>query len=370
MRRVRVLYMTDRISRMGGADQHLLSVIGWAVESGLSVTVAYGRIDPDLRLPAGAVPARCKGLAAKVATGSGLALLPDLLGQAEVVHVQNVMNPVALAAARDTGRAVVTVQDHRVFCPAIGKTTPDGERCMRPMSEAACGRCVVDEGYLRRTLALTSERRDAISGCRLIVLSGYMRAELDAIGLGGASVIPPWVEVLAAPVEPGAGFVLGGRLVRHKGVKDAWAAWRAADSGQPLLLAGEGPLEGELEPATRLGWLGAEQLRDVLRASRALLFPSFWQEPFGILGVEALAAGTPVIVADSGGTSDWSDAGSLRVRPGRPEEMARAIARLGSDADLAVRLGTTGKEMVGERFCRRRLVPRLAELYDRAAERA
>ena len=83
----------------------------------------------------------------KRATTSGLAGLDELTGQHDRVHVQNVMNPVALKTAVDTGRAIVTVQDHRVFCPGPGKTLPDGTRCHHSMSAEACALCLDDEAY-------------------------------------------------------------------------------------------------------------------------------------------------------------------------------------------------------------------------------
>ena len=49
------------------------------------------------------------------------------MAAADVVHVQNVMNPTALTRLVSSGRAVVTVQDHRVFCPGPGRTPPDRE---------------------------------------------------------------------------------------------------------------------------------------------------------------------------------------------------------------------------------------------------
>jgi glycosyltransferase involved in cell wall biosynthesis len=87
-----------------------------------------------------------------------------------------------------------------------------------------------------------------------------------------------------------------------------------------------------------------------------------------MLGVEALAQGTPVIVADSGGTVDWSATGCLRVPAGDVAAMAGAIRRLDADAGLAGRLGAAGRETVKRQFDRRRIEPRLDELYRRVLE--
>ena len=369
---MRILYLTDRLSLRGGADQHLLQVIADTDGAGHEVTVAFGRRDPHVALSDRVSTARVRGLASPVATTSRLADLEAMLAGSDVVHVQNVMNPVALRLAVSTGRAVVTVQDHRVFCPGMGKTLPGGKRCLSRMSDQACAACLPDDAYRRRTLELTEARLGAIAGARRVaVLSRFMARELDAAGLPGALVLPPWVDVGDVPPEPGSGFVVGGRLVTHKGVLDARDAWRMAGSGHPLLVAGAGPLESslEVEGVIRLGWLGRDELRRTLHGARALLLPSAWQEPFGILGVEALAEGTPVVLADSGGTSEWSDAGCIRVPPGDIGATAVAIRRLADDDGLALELGRAGMAMVAARFSRAAIVPRVAEVYREVAVR-
>jgi glycosyltransferase involved in cell wall biosynthesis len=289
--------------------------------------------------------------------------LDSLLERHDVVHVQNVMNPVVLAMAVTTDRAVATIQDHRVFCPSIGKTMPDGSRCQQPMSPAACRACVDDREYLDRTLELTQARRDALRGARLVVLSTYMAEELAIADLPGAEVLPPWVEVGALRREPGESFLIGGRLVVHKGVMDGWRAWRTAAGNLSLRVAGEGPLAGQMDGAEHLGWLRVPDLRLELRSSRALLFPAVWQEPFGILGVQAQAEGTPVVVADVGGTTDWSDVGCIRVPAGDVDAMVAAVSRLEHDPDEALRLGRRGQSMVIERFARSTIEPRVHALY-------
>lgn len=366
---MRILYLTDRLSVRGGADLHLRRVMAAMVEAGHEVMLAFGRGEADATLPEGVSGTRVRGLSATVAGRARLGSLASLVERAEVVHVQNVMNPSALEVAVESSRAVVTVQDHRVFCPGPGKTLPDGSPCRHVMGEAVCTACLPDLDYRRRTLALTQARLAAILRARVVVLSRYMARELEAIGCPGAVVIPPWVETFEHPIEPGSGFVIGGRLVGHKGVLDAWEAWRAAATDQPLLVAGAGPLAERLDGCQRLGWLPPDRLRAVLRGARALLFPPRWQEPFGILGVEALAEGTAVVVAASGGSDEWSDVGSLVVRAGDVAAMARAIVRLARDPDLAVRLGSEGRAMVTSRFARSRLEPCLRAAYAEACAR-
>ncbi|MFB3854159.1 MAG: glycosyltransferase family 4 protein [Vicinamibacterales bacterium] len=360
---MRILYLADRISTRGGADLHLLDVIHWAAARGFDVAVAAGRTEPGVALPDGVRVSMLRGLGARD-PHARLNGLDDLLAGANIVHVQNVMNPVALARATAAGRTVVTVQDHRVFCPGPGRTLPDGNSCGRSMSMEACAECLPDHAYRRHLLAVTAERRDALAAAAsLIVLSRYMARELEAAGLPGAEVLPPWVQPGAPRARAGDTVLLGGRLVRHKAVVEAWKAWQTSACGLRLRVAGSGPQAHHLLGAEPLGWLPREELRRELRGARALLFPAGWQEPFGILGVEALAEGTPVVVADSGGTCDWSDRGCLRVAPGDVAAMAEGLLRLVRDPSLALSLGRDGQAAVAERFAPAPLQARLETLY-------
>jgi glycosyltransferase involved in cell wall biosynthesis len=98
-----------------------------------------------------------------------------------------------------------------------------------------------------------------------------------------------------------------------------------------------------------------------------VLFPARWQEPFGILGVEALAQGTPVVVADRGGTSEWSSRGCLRVPAGDVPAMAEAIRSLADSPERATTLGREGQSAVRKLFARETIVRRLLELYEEIA---
>jgi glycosyltransferase involved in cell wall biosynthesis len=360
---VRVLYVTDRLSMRGGADQHLLQVIDSTVANGAEVTVACGRVEGEVHVPGGVEVVRVRGLESQVPAAHHLDGLEELVSDCDAIHAQNVMNPVPLQRTVETGRVIVTIQDHRVFCPGMGRSLPDGGRCSVPMSDRACAVCLTDERYRDRVLALTRARLQALDGARIIALSQYMAAELEAAGLADIEVVPPWIDIGPPRDSAGDGFLVGGRMVSHKAPKDAVRAWELARSGLPLRVAGAGPLESELVNTELLGWIAPQRLRKQLRRARALLFPSFWQEPFGILGIQALAEGTPVIVADSGGTADWSDAGCIRVPPGDVASMADAIRQLEENPDRALELGRRGREMVAERFARSVIEPRLLGLY-------
>jgi glycosyltransferase involved in cell wall biosynthesis len=228
----------------------------------------------------------------------------------DVVHVHTVLNPAALEWAAARG-AVMTVQDHRYFCPGRGRWTADGRACRETPGPEVCGPCFDDAAYFHEMRALTGERLDAVRRMRVAVLSRYMRDEMGAAGVPGGRihVVPPFVDPppKAPPASPRTHVLFAGRLVAAKGVLDAVAAWRRSGVDLPLVMAGTGPLRRAAEAAGArvLGWQDHADMATLYRSAAAVLMPSRWQEPFGIAGLEALAHGAPVVAWHSGGVADW-----------------------------------------------------------------
>jgi glycosyltransferase involved in cell wall biosynthesis len=139
-----------------------------------------------------------------------------------------------------------------------------------------------------------------------------------------------------------------GRLVPEKGT-DRLLEIVSRFVGLTLTVAGDGPerprLEGlarDLGIAGRVEFLGAvarDRIGALYRACRAVAVPSLWPEPFGIIGLEAMAAGRPVVAFRTGGIPEWLEDGvnglsRARRRRGfrRRAPAPRARARPGGGA--------------------------------------
>jgi glycosyltransferase involved in cell wall biosynthesis len=350
---VRVLHVVDRLSDRGGAYQHLLAVLE-SLAPHHDLLLAAGRDEGGIRPPC---PTRVvPGLDERTSRPVDLDALV-LSFRPDVVHVHNLMNPDVLEWAGARMDTVVPVQDHRYFCPTRGKWTLAGSVCGQAMDRFVCASCFEDAEYFDGVYALTERRRQAIRGRPLVVLSSYMKDALSQAGLPAESihVVPPFVHGLdrAAKADGPPCVLFVGRLVEAKGVRDAVEAWRRADVSLPLVVAGTGPLRDSLRDAgvEVLGWVDRAKLARLYRRARALLLPSRWQEPFGIVGIEALAFGVPVVAWDSGGVREWHPGRGL-VPWGDVDGLARALTE-------AVRQTI---EPV-ERFDARSSMERLLEVY-------
>jgi glycosyltransferase involved in cell wall biosynthesis len=321
---VRILHLTDRFSTYGGAHRHLAGIVSWLADRGHDVHVAAGSGDEPFAGQCHSVP----GLDARETEPVSLDPLLHAV-RPDVIHLHTVVNPWVLEWAHGR-RAVITIQDHRYFCPGLGKWTLSGDVCSEPMSEEVCAQCFDSEEYFRGILSTTRRRLAALAGLRIVVLSEYMKGALSEVVQpeAGISVIPPFVHGLDANAAKDGtdGVLFVGRLTAHKGVRAALDAWQRSEVGLPLLVAGSGPLQGEVAKrgGELLGWLDRASLSRAYRRARALLLPSRWQEPFGIVGLEALSMGVPVAAWRSGGIPEWHPGPGL-VSWGDVDALAAAL---------------------------------------------
>ena len=111
-----------------------------------------------------------------------------------------------------------------------------------------------------------------------------------------------------------------------------------------LVFAGDGPLRGELERthATVLGHAGAPLLEALYGNALALACVSH-EEGFGFTPVEAIARGTPAVVADLPVFAETLGQGALRVAPGDADALAGALLALERSPDLRDRLVADGR---------------------------
>ena len=356
--RLTILHLADRLSDRGGADWHLLGVLD-ALARDHEVHLAVGRRDAPP--PDGVRVHLLEGLDRR--GERPVPVLDGLLRRVDpnVVHVHNVVNPWLLERLERLP-ALVTVQDHRAFCPGRGKVTADGRACRHPLEDTRCRGCFDDPGYADEIVALTRRRLVALHAVPVTVLSRYMAGELVAAGLDprGIHVIPPFEHGLVPDALPaGERCVLFGRLVEAKGIWDAVEAHRQAEVDLPLVFAGTGSARASLEAAgcRVTGWMARRELCGWYRSAAALVLPSRWQEPYGIVGLEAMALGVSVAAWDSGGIAEWHP-GSPPLAPwGDVPGLARALR-------AAVAGAAPAPPEAGRR---ERRMARLLALYERVA---
>jgi len=102
----------------------------------------------------------------------------------------------------------------------------------------------------------------------------------------------------------------------------------------------------------RVKWLGIRNnVQDFMGAFDLAVVPSI-EEPLGLVALEAMAAGTPVVATNTGGLPEivHPNVTGLLVPRKNPSELARAVIKLAQDAELRQRLGQNGRQFVQENF--------------------
>jgi spore coat protein SA len=102
---------------------------------------------------------------------------------------------------------------------------------------------------------------------------------------------------------------------------------------------------------TFIPYCSGAMLGDLFREADIFCSPSIWDEPFGLVNVEAFASGLPVVSTRSGGTSEiFTHGGCILVERGSADQLASALRQLAEDTHLRSVLGKQGYATFRERF--------------------
>ncbi len=107
-----------------------------------------------------------------------------------------------------------------------------------------------------------------------------------------------------------------------------------------------------------VGWHSFDEIKEFYKQSDICVVPSIWEEPFGLVAVEAMATGRPVVVANVGGLQEIvtpGETGYIYERD-KPEQLAGHIETLLSDSELRERMGAAGRKCVEERYQWRKVI--------------
>ncbi|MGI8761702.1 MAG: glycosyltransferase family 4 protein [Jatrophihabitantaceae bacterium] len=177
--------------------------------------------------------------------------------------------------------------------------------------------------------------------------------------------------------------VFAGRLVHEKGLQtvlDAVRPLRAKHPGLRLVVAGTGGYEAQLRERCRrlrivravqwLGFVPEAQLAAVLGAADAVVVASLY-EPFGLVALEAAAAGTPLVVSETGGLVDLVAGGVAAgsFPAGDAAALAAAVTAVLDDPDAARRASAHAERVIRRDYTWAAVAARTAAVYVSATER-
>jgi glycosyltransferase involved in cell wall biosynthesis len=277
------------------------------------VDVALFQTEPETLRRRSAYPVAA---ALRVATGRGPDFADRLRDFApDVVHVHNAFPDLG---ERDLARLdfplVLTAHNYRSFC-ANGYAFRDGRTCTDCLHRPGRSWNAVVHGCFHGRVASVPLAIRNLGGpannplfraaVSVLIPSEHARQVLVTAGLHAEKAVvsphflPRSLEAVTAEQSGDRGpYAFVGRLTAEKGLEALLGHWPA---DRELAIVGDGDERERLQDAYAsanvrfLGQISRQEVVELLAAARALVFSSLWWETFGLVAMEALSAGTPVL---------------------------------------------------------------------------
>lgn len=327
MPRLRVLLVHNFYQQAGGEDQvfeseaKMLEAEGHIVERLVVSNIGIDGIFSRAKVAVGTVYSR---------SGRDIIAQSIIRFSPDIVHFHNffpMLSPSVFDACLNSGvPSVWTLHNYRISC-ANGLLFRDGAPCEDCVGRAPIS--AIRHRCYRGSLAGSAVVAGMIGWhrsfktwetkvARFIALTEFGRNMAVKAGIPSEKIR---VKPNMAPAakrdpsdKPRDGFIFVGRLSREKGVHTLIDAWRSLPEVS-LTVIGDGPEMDALRSVAPAnvrftGFLNSDMLGEYLAGSHAVIVPSEWNEPFGLIVAEAMAAGTPVISSRMGALADLVIEGS------------------------------------------------------------
>lgn len=392
---MKILHVNDHLAPRGGVETYLLSLIPYLEEDGFVQAVAYGEGDAGLVKSPFEIPELSRpGWGERNAVTKKLTAAIDAF-QPDVIHLHNIHNADAVDFLLDHKPVVLTSHDFRYLCPASNYYYRRTESvCERSCGVACFGvtlakKCMTlrprfSWKYYQRVIRV----RRRFGDFRQLIAPGHDAADRfirDGFPRNSVTVLPYFCRIKPLenprPVPEQPLILYLGRLSGNKG----WEYFVQALGMLPGHVNGmiignvDGAAERRLVQSAEMhgcrnrlswrNWATQEEISRQLRATSVMVFPSLWPETLGIVGLEAMAHGVPIVASDIGGVPEWLRDGhnGYRVPPRNAHAIADRIGRIVQDPIAAAALGVNGLDYLNQRFLPEQHLSVLKNIYTAAA---
>ena len=243
-------------------------------------------------------------------------------------------------------------------CWANGKVCEAGldGRLWPEVSAGAWQGSRMKSALMALTLRRAQRKLDVVK--RWIAISDFMRDSFIRAGVPAERVVTlrhSWDAMPSLPETKDDGYyLLLARLIPEKGIETALEAWLTMDGAPRLVIAGTGPLEDSVRRAAEesggriefAGFVDGDRKRVLISNCRAMLAPSIWWEPLGLVTYEAYDFAKPMIAAASGGLTETVEDGitGFLHTPGDAESLANAVGKVQSlSREERAQMGLAGR---------------------------
>jgi len=317
--------------------------------------------------------------------------IPEVIGEIEsknidVVIVHKLEDRKLFSSLNKCFYTMLVVHDHDYYCLRRHKYFPFSRKnCSRSFNLVCCSLCsmLIQKGKngleiinpLKQAMVL----KEAVKCDRFLVLSEFMKSNLLKNGFPADKIekVYPYVPAPTEDIQakPECGNILYvGQVIRGKGVDLLIKALSLVKNDYRLNIAGMGNDVDSIKELTvacgisdKVDFSGySSDIDKVYQQSDLVIVPSRWQEPFGLVGIEAMANGVPVIGFDVGGIEEWLKDGvnGFLISEQDVSMMAEKIDLLLSDRKLRDEMGHNGRRMIFDHYLESRYTEKMKQLLE------
>lgn len=387
-----ILHINAHSTRKGGAEVYLLDVIQRLVARGHTCHLAYAEDRPEELISSIRIPS--------IAKTGGFSPLDDAHRLSEfiktrnpdLIHLHGLWNINVIKLCLSVKPCLMTTHDYRWLCPdsKFFWKRPQTE-CNRKAGWS-CAAMTLSKKCLTprplqamRHLLRINEFKGLLPKMKAVISPSRAAAErVKTEGYDASSLhrLPYFCGIPCAatprPIPKAKRICFIGRIAPYKGLQYFLKA--LTDLPQDV----EGWIMGDISgakgdqitsDATSLGcqkriklisWGNQNSVTEVLKQVSLLIFPSIWPETLGIVGLEAMAQGVPVIGNDIGGVKDWLKHGETGYlcEPKSHEQIVEYASKLLSDKHLLLQMGEQSIRHVRENFQPDIHLSKLVKIYE------
>lgn len=308
--------------------------------------------------------------------------------QPDLVHVKMFLWQISPSILPLLGKfpSIYHAVTYKSICPNGMKILPDGSQCEIPAGKACLTQgCLTPQSWLAMMGQQWLLKKGKSVFTAFLAPSDVMRRRLLAGGIGPVKVIQNAIapRTFRAPLSNPPLLVFAGRLSPEKGVDtllDAFAIVLGKQPSARLLIAGSGPLRLSLE--TRAAALGISEFVEFAGALKhaemerrfepawVQIVPSIWEEPFGLVALEAMMRGTAVVASSNGAFGEFVEdkVSGFLTAPGDSLALATKLITLVNDIDCCERMGAAGHQRAMTRYSSDAYAENVEHFYRTAIE--
>jgi glycosyltransferase involved in cell wall biosynthesis len=312
----------------------------------------------------------------------------------DVAHFHNTLpliSPAAYWACSEAGVPVVqTLHNYRLLCP-VATFYRDGHICEECMHHSLIPG--IRYGCYRNSRAATAAVSAMLNFHRwkgtwtekidiYIALTEFSRNKFIEAGWPADNILvkPNFVHPDPGVCDERRNYALFvGRFSHEKGIRTLLQAWEKLNR-IPLKMVGDGPLAEEVHQARRghqlkgveiVGRRSRDEVFELMKGARFLVFPSEWYETFGMTIGEAFACGLPVLASRLGAITEIVEGGrtGIHFTPGDPEDLAVKVEWAWTHEKEMQEMGKEARREYEMKYTAERNYTMLMDIYRLAIER-